>query len=293
MATGFKTTDINLPAQVSSEILQKVQEASAVMRLARRTTLPGTGISVPIITGDPEAEWVTETGEKKVSKGSAELRMMTPYKLAVIQPFSMEFRRNAPALYDALVARMPGVLAQKFDGTVFGAYNKPGDNFDQFKNCTAQSLSGTGTTAAYDALVAADTDIATHGGITNGFVLSPQGKGLLLSVKDTTGRPIFINSVAEGAIPMILGSPTYQSKGAYIAGTPSTVPNTVGVVGDWTQASYGTVEGVRASISDQATIVVGSETINLWQRNMFAVLMEIEVGFRADTTVFNRLTAAA
>lgn len=289
MATGFKTTDINLPAQVSSEILQKVQEASAVMRLARRTTLPGTGISVPIITGDPEAEWVTETGEKNVSKGSAELRMMTPYKLAVIQPFSMEFRRNAPALYDALVARMPGVLAQKFDGTVFGAYNKPGDNFDQFEDSTAQSLSGTGTTAAYDALVAADTDIATHGGITNGFVLSPQGKGLLLSVKDTTGRPIFINSVAEGAIPMILGSPTYQSKGAYIAGTP----NTVGVVGDWTQASYGTVEGVRASISDQATIVVGSETINLWQRNMFAVLMEIEVGFRADTTVFNRLTAAA
>lgn len=88
---------------------------------------------------------------------------------------------------------------------------------------------------------------------------------------------------------MILGAPTKQSKGAYVTGTP----NTVGYVGDWTKAVYGTVEGVQVTISDQATITSGSETINLWQQNMFAVRAEIELGFRCDTTVFNRLTVTA
>lgn len=102
-------------------------------------------------------------------------------------------------------------------------------------------------------------------------------------------RPTDINNVAEGAVPMILGSRTLQSKGAYVSGTP----NVVGFAGDWTQAMYGTVEGVQIAIADQATLQDGETTINLFQQNMFAVRAEIEVGFRCDTTVFNKLTKAA
>ena len=92
---------------------------------------------------------------------------------------------------------------------------------------------------------------------------------------------------------MILGSRTIMSKGAYIAGTPSTTPNVVGIAGDWTQAMYGTVEGVQISISTDATLGTGNNAINLFQQNMFAVRAEIEIGFRADLTVFNKLTSAA
>ena len=56
---------------------------------------------------------------------------------------------------------------------------------------------------------------------------------------------------------------------------------------------YGTVEGVQISISDQATLTDGSTTINLWQQNMFAVRAEIEIGFRCDKSVFNKLTKSA
>ena len=37
----------------------------------------------------------------------------------------------------------------------------------------------------------------------------------------------------------------------------------------------------------------GDSTINLFEQNMFAVRAEIEVGFRCDTTVFNKLTGTA
>lgn len=283
-----RTTTITLPGAVSSEILQKTQESSAVMALARQIPLPGLGVTIPVIAGDPEAGWVGETEKKPVKRGTLATKQMSAYTLAVIVPFSNQFRRDVTALYDAIVQRLPGALAKKFDATVFGAVDAPGSNFDTLKNCTAQSI----LTDAYGGLVAADADIADHDGILNGFVLSPKGKAILLTAVDSNKRPLFINSVAEGAVPMILGAPVRQSKGAYIAET-STTDAVVGFAGDWTQAVYGTVEGVQITISDQATLTDGGSTINLFEQNMFAVRAEIEVGFRCDTTVFNKLTGKA
>lgn len=280
-------TNITLPTEVSSEILQKTQEQSAVMRLARQIKLPGRGLTIPVISGDPEASWVDETDPKPVSNPTLGTKIMQAYKLAVIVPFSDEFRRDTKALYDELIKRLPLALGLKFDATVFGKHAAPGANFDTFAEATAQRID----TNAYSGLVAADTDISEHGGIVNGFVLSPQAKGILLSAVDDNKRPLFINSVAEGAIPMVLGAKTMLSKGAYVEGSASAA-DVVGIAGDWTQAMYGTVEGVKVDTSKEATLTINNQQINLWERNMFAVRAEIEVGFRADVTVFNRLTRA-
>ena len=281
-----RTTSISLPGEVSSEILQKTQESSAIMTLARQIRLPGLGVTIPVITGDPEAAWVNETEKKPVKHGTMTTKQMTPYTLAVIVPFSNQFRRDIPNLYEELKKRLPLALAKKFDATVFGAVDAPGSNFDTLKNITAQEIG----TNAYKGLVDADADIADHDGILNGFVLSPKGKSVLLSAVDSNKRPLFINNVAEGAVPMILGARTYQSKAAYIEDATAAKKHVVGFAGDWTQAMYGTVEGVQISISDQATLTDGSNTINLFQQNMFAIRAEIEVGFRCDTSVFNKLT---
>lgn len=288
MADINRTTTITLPPEVSNEILQKTQDDSAVMALARQITIPGTGVTVPVITGDPSAAWVTETAAKPVSNPGVSTKQLTPYKLAVIETFSNEFVRDAAALYDALVARLPLALANKFDNTVIGGTTKPGDNFEDMSTCTSVALTAT---TAYTQLVTATSNIATAGGIVNGFAISPQCKAMLLSAVDGQNRPLFINSVADGAIPQILGAPTIQSKGMYKAKADSATA-VVGIVGDWTQAVYGTVEGVQIAVSDQATLTTGSTTINLWQNNMVAVRAEIEIGFRADTSCFNLLTIA-
>ena len=285
VGTATNRTSIDLPVDVSNEIIAKMQEESAVMTLARQITLPGRGAAVNVITADPEAAWVGETSAKPVSNPGLETKIMRAYKLAVIVPFSNEFRRDVASLYDAIVERLPRALGAKFDATVFGAIQAPGTDFDTFASATAQDIG----TDAYAGLVAADADIAEHGGIMNGVVLAPQGKSILLGATDQNHRPLFINSVAEGAIPMVLGAKTVQSKGAYVAGT-SPAPNVVGFVGDWTQAVYGTVEGIKIDYSAEATLVSGATTINLFQQNMFAVRAEIELGFRADVAAFNKLT---
>ena len=285
--TPTNRTNITLPADMSREILAKMQTESAVMQLARQIELPGKGVEIPVITSDPAASWVSETGAKPVSNPGLSHKLMSAYKLAVIVPFSNEFRRDASALYDELVRRLPRALAQKFDATVFGSGDAPGANFDTFANCTAQNI---GSTHTYAGLVAADADIATHGGIMDGIALSPQGKSALLGAVDGDGRPLFINNVSEGAVPVVLGAKTVLSKGAYVSGSP----NTVGVAGDWSQALYGTVEGIKIDYSSDASLYVNaSTTINLFQQNMFAVRAEIEIGFRADTDCFNKLTVVA
>lgn len=291
--TQINRSNIQLPNSVSSEILQKTQEASIIMRLARQIPLPGNGVQIPVIASDPTAEWVTETGNKPVSTPTLDKKIMQAHKLAVIVPFSNEFRRDVPALYNALIARLPGVLAEKFDNTViFGPASGTLANFDNFSTVTGYALDEANKTV-YDGLVAADGGIATAGGIMNGIALAPQGKSVLLGAVDGEGRPLF-NTVFESGISRVLGAPVHISKAAYKAGTSGSgaTPDVVGIAGDWTHAMYGTVEGVQVRYSADATLTSGNTTINLFQQNMFAVLVEIEVGFVAETNYFAKLTKA-
>lgn len=297
--SGISTnrSDITLPAEVSQEILQKTQQASAIMQLARQINLPGRGVQIPVITSDPSAGWVAETGAKPVSNPGLSTKLMQAYKLAVIVPFSDEFRRDAAALYDALISRLPLALALKFDQTVVGAVEKPGENFDSFALCTTQKLVPGVDETVYGNLVAAYADIAEHGGSLNGFALSPAAVGLLLGAVDADKRPIFIPSTAEGGIPRILGARTLESRGVYKSGAAPVgsgagTPAIVGIAGDWSQAMYGTVEGVQIRFADQTGLTINSAQVNLWEHNMFAVRAEIELGFRADTNCFNLLSGA-
>lgn len=284
MSSGVPTnrTNIDLPASVTEQILSKVQESSKVMRLARQMPLPGNGAAINVLLSDPEAAWVGETEKKPVSNPSAATKILRGYTLSVIVPFSNQFRRDASALYDAIVEKLPDALGRKFDNTVFFG-SAPGSDFDTLANVTAQSLASD----VYQGLVAADTDIALHGGISNGYIFSAQGKGLLLGAVDDVKRPIF-NNVTENGIPVVLGQRTEITKAAFKSGSPSKV----GFVGDWTQAVWGMVEGIKVDFSSDATLDLGDgNTINLFQQNMFAVRAEIEVGFRALTDAFNALTA--
>ena len=299
MADINRTTNSTaLPSDVASEILQKTQSESAIMRLSRKIALPGRGVTIPVITGDPTAAWVAETGVKPVSNGTPGTKLMSAYKIAVIETFSKEFTRDAKMLYDALIQRLPAALGGLFDSTIIGATAKPdGANMDTFANCQTQSILNANN-GTYLGLVAADSDIATHGGVVNGYAFGAQGRALLLTAVDTTNRPLFMASANEGVVDKVLGNATYFNKNLYKAGTPGTsgTPAVVGVAGDWTKALYGTVAGVEISVTDQATVTVGSGTsatqLNLWQQNMVAVRAEIEVGFRADTECFNLLTGA-
>lgn len=277
------SSGLSLPSSVSTEILGRMTEASAVQSAARRINLPGNGSTISVITGEPTASWVEETDSKPVSNGTASQKILRGYKLAVIETFSNEFRRDLPALYGALVDRLPAALAKKFDSTVFHG-TAPGSDFDTLASATAVNIA---TAGAYSAFVDSVTTVNGAGFDHNGFIVSPQLESVILNTVDDIGRPLFLaNATTEGTIGSILGRPVFKSRAAYDA----TIP-TVGFGGDWSQAVWGSVEDVVIKVSDQATLVDGENTINLFQQNMFAVLAEIEIGFRVgDIDAFTKIT---
>src|SRR5690606_141565 len=245
------TAGVSLPPAVSNEIWGATSEASAAMQLAEQVQLPGGGVSVDIITGNATAEWVAETEEKPVSRPTLGNKLMTPYTLAVIVPFSNQFRRDKARLYSALVSKLPEALGLAFDQTVFGNTAAPGSNFDKLSGATAVGISGD----TYAGLVAADQAVATGGCTRNGWAVSPQGRGLLLGAVDGFGRPLFTPGPnTGGTVSQLLGQPVYMTKGVYLADADGAGAGTdaqIGYAGDWSGAAWGSVEGVQIAFSDQ------------------------------------------
>lgn len=267
-----------LPAPVADAIIAGMTNESAIMKLARRITVPGRGVAVPVVVGDAQAEWVAEAGEKPVSPSTHEHLILQPYKIAVIDLFSKELVRDENAFFEALMQRLPGSLAKVFDSTVSGATAAPGANFTQLTASTGPFSTAT----AYADLIDAMNAIAQEGGQLNGYAVSPSGNGALLAAVDGQGRPLFSAGTEAGTLQPILGG---------IAQVGAGIDNSiVAIAGDWTQAVWGTVAGVEIDISEEATVKYGDDTLSLWQHNLVGVKAEIEVGFVANANAFTALS---
>lgn len=270
------TSGVALPLELSNEIWEKARTSSAVMQLARKIPLAGSGTSVPLITGDPVAQYVGETAKKPVSRATVSNKTITPYKIAVIQPFSNEFARDMNALYEAIVSRMPDAISAAFDKEVFHSTTVR-TGMDRLSLAQDLVVDGTNT---YNDLVAVDGAISAANGTLNGWAFAPKGRGLLLGATNANGNPLFLNNLqTEGGVSGLLGAPVVVTPNVYKADAASDDGEVIGFAGDWTSAVYGTVEGIKLRTSTDATLTDGGGSINLFEQNMFAVLAEIEIGF--------------
>lgn len=291
------STNVILDPEVSREIWANAVQESAFMQVARNIAIPGSGVKIQTITGEPEANWVDETNLKPVGFHSFGSKTITPYKLAIIEPFSEEFVRDKDALYAECVRRLPAALGKKFDATIMGAV-APGSGFDVLGTGVSSTslLADSGNhITEYDRFVAVDAAISAADGIMDAIILAPQGKSIVLGAKDGQGLPLFTPGVESKAIGSILGANVTVAKGVYKAGSAASgtsgqegyvagVPAIVGVAGDFSDVVWGSVEGIKMGVSDAASLSYTDSnsqtvTINLWQQNMVAVRFEIEVAF--------------
>lgn len=297
-----KTTNVIFDPEVSNEIITKAQEESAIMQLAKRMSIAPNGKKFQTITGDPAPEWVAETNKKPVDFFTFGTKTVIPYKMALIVPFSMEFRRDKKALYDECIRRVPALFGKKFDATAMGT-TAPGTGFDVLGGASKATILPDATNGidVYDRFLAVDSAIGAADGIMSGIALAPQGRSIVLGAKDGQGYPIFTPGVQSGQLGNILGAGVSVKKGVYVAGTAATqsaagVPAIVGIAGDWDEAAWGVIGTLTGSISEEATLSytdANSQTVTLalWQQNMFAIRFEIELALMVrDINKFVLLT---
>lgn len=263
------TSGITLPKELSDEIFEGAIAQSAIMKLAERVYLPGAGLAIPVITGDPTVSIVNEAAEKPVSNSTFETKNMVPKKFAVIELVSEEFRRDLPRLYDALLRRLPGAIAKAFDKQALTEVALTG--FD--------SLVGAQTVADIPAGMRA---IAADGYRMTGIAAGPAGEAELITAVNGLGMPLFAESIESGRLGRIYGADV----------VPCEAINGI-IAGDWSKCKYGIVDGINIKISDTATVNDGSAQVNVWQRNMLAILVEAEMGFVcADDDAFFQVAAS-
>jgi HK97 family phage major capsid protein len=259
------------------------------MQLAGKMAIAPEGKKFQTITGDPTPQWVAETNKKPVDFFAFGTKTVIPYKMALIVPFSMEFRRDKGALYNECIRRVPKLFGKEFDATAMST-TAPGTGFDVFGSASKATIlpDTTNHIDVYDRFLAVDSTIGAADGIMNGIALAPQGRSVVLGAKDGQGYPIFTPGVQSGQLGNILGANVSVKKGVYVAGVASTgagdagTPAIVGIAGDWDEAQWGVIGQLTGSISEEATLTytdANSQTVTLalWQQNMFAVRFEIEL----------------
>lgn len=292
------TSNVIFDPEVSNEIITNAIDASAIMQLAPRMQIAGNGKKFQTIATDPEPSWVAETNSKPVGFFTFGSKTVMPYKMALIVPFSDEFRRDKNALYNECVRRLPRLFGRKFDATVMGTV-APGEGFDVLGSATKATILPAASPTAisvYDRFIAVDAAVGAANGIMSGIALAPQGRSIVLGATDSVGHPLFTSGVQSGTVGNILGADVSVKKGVYVPGTAGSTPAVVGVAGDFEECAWGAVNNITGSISDEATITYTDSnaqtvTLNLWQQNMFAVRFEVELSFMVrDINKFVLLT---
>lgn len=273
---AITTSSIALPARVSEKIIANALEESAVLRLVdNKIRIKHAGEAIPVIAGDPTAYVVGEGQVKTNSDSSLATVTMKPKTFAVIEAFSNQFRDDNEALYQELVARLPRVIAQKFDDEVF--HGTTSANFHTLGSVSAISLSAANT-KTWDQIIACRSAVEGANGELTAWAMANQGITALLGAVDDNSRPLFVQDTAIGGIGAIAGSPVVKAKAAYKAGVSSN-PDIIGYAGDWSNAVVGIARDVNIAISDEATLTVTGGTLNLFESNMFAVRCEFTLGF--------------
>lgn len=292
------TNGVILTPEMSSEIWTDSIKQSALTQLATRVNLPGKGVKWQTLNAPTAAEWVGETAEKPVVDPTFGSKTMIPYKLAQIITVSEEFTRDAANLWNAVQAQASEAIAQAIDKTFLaGTIPLPGaDGVDTLAAAQTVSVKN----GKYVDFVKIATTVLDNNGDLNGIAITNKGLSKFLSAVDENGRPLMVPGVGSTELGSAFGARMIKSpwgyKEAVKASTDPKVnaaPEVLGVAGDWTQAYYGTVQGIRIKMTDTATVKKGSQTINLWQRNMIAFLVEAEVGFIVrDKSKFVVITGA-
>lgn len=279
------TAGVVLPPEVSQEIWQKTQDASVVMGLARRVPLSGAGTVYREILTDSEPAFVGETERKPVSNATLGSKTLKAHKIAVVQTYSDEFRRDLPGLFNALIGRLPATLARTFDLAALHGTGAPSADFDNLSAATEVSIHNAtpGVDDSYAGFLASIAAVPE----LSAWALSPLGEVVALSNRDTNGGAILNpNVLTNGSVGSVLGRPVFRSTNAQDG-------DIVGVAGDWSKAVWGQVEAVSIDISDNPVYDPAGALVTAgWQDNMIGVRAEIHVGFIADEDQFVRLSNA-
>lgn len=295
-------TAIEIPTEVSRDVIQSATATSVVMNLARRVTMSSKTYRQPVLSVLPDAYWVNgDTGLKQTTKVQWESLSLTAEPLATLVIVPDEFIDDAMVpIWSEVRPLIAEAFARKIDNAALFGVQKPASWSDsvyqhaakagnyveigQNKNMTAGTA---GSDLAGDVAMMGLT-LANDGFNLSGFAAQPGFNWRLLGLRDTAGQPIYTNLVGENR-QGLYGVPfVEQRNGAW--------DNEVKLIGgDWSNAIVGVRQDMTFTMHEDAVITDsnGVVTFNAMQQDSKIMRVVMRVGFVVANPLTNQNTVKA
>jgi HK97 family phage major capsid protein len=271
-----------IPEDFAKDIITAVAKNSAVMQLAKKLPNMSRGQQrIAVLDTLPNAYWVSgDTGLKQTTKLAWKNVYLNAEELAVIVPLPQALLDDtdyniAESMKPALVEAM-GIA---FDQAILFGTNKPStyptDIVTQATSAGNTVQVGTGGADLYDDIFGSTgmlQKVRSDGYAITGHVADLTMEGLLESVRDADGNPIFntlIGTSSDTGIDLRLkGRPIIMPEnGAW------DISKALMVSGQWDQLVYSIRQDITYTISQDASIFdnAGNLVYSLFQQDMVAV----------------------
>lgn len=280
-----------MPEEVSREILQNVENESAVMRLARRLpNMSRTQRRLPVLSALVSAYFIDgDTGKIETSEASWANKYIDAERLAVIVPIPRTVLDDAD--YDIWAEIRPlidGAFGKAFDQAVLYGTNAPSSwPSDVVTAATAASNAvtlGAGTDL-YDDIMddgGVLSTIEADGYAVNGHVGALVLKAKLRGLRDDNGQPIFTRSMQAPNQYMLDGELIEFPRTGAVDATSSLL-----ISGDWDQLVWATRTDITYSVHTEGVIqdAAGNIVYNLLQQELVALKAVMRLGWQVPNPI--------
>lgn len=284
-----------IPEEVSTAMLGKATETSAVLSLFRNIPVSRAQIRFPILNSLPVAYWVTgDTGLKQTTDMSWTNKYMNVEEIATIMPVPDNVLDDVDAnIWDEAMPLLAEAFARVFDTAVFFGSNAPASFPSDIKTATA-AVSNTvteGTNAAAAGGFLGDIDdayalVEGDGFEVNGFVGGVTLRSKLRKNRNTIGDVTDGGVRVSADLRSVDGFPVvYPMKGLW-----TTTSGSARVfIGDWSQFVRAVRKDITLKVLTEAVIQdnTGAIMFNLAQQDMTAVRLTMRVGWQVVNTINN------
>lgn len=272
-ATLGTTTDAGFAAPLvqtdtyKGDFLELLRNATIFDKLQGYRSVP---FNVKIngqLTGGTAA-WVGEGAKKPLTNPTFNNIEIKEHKLAAITVYTQELLRRADPAIDQLVLNDLIEATKALIDTTFLGSQAQSDTTPAGILNGVTAITPSGTTAAQieaDLLKLIQTFIAANLSTDNAYFLMSETRAMQYALlRDALGNTYFNGMSFAGAARTLLGIPviTSQSVGDKV------------ILVKMSELLVAQDGGVDVAYSDQATLVDGSTTHNLWQENKFAIRVE-------------------
>lgn len=285
--------EATIPEDVSSAMMGRVREESAVLRTFRRVPVARAQTRFPVLSALPIAYWVTgDTGIKQTTEAAWTNKFMNIEELACIVPIPENVLDDVD--FDVWAEIKPDIeeaIGRALDSAVFFGTNAPSSfPTDVLAAATAAgNVANTGATAANggisDDLDAAIGLVEEDGYDPTAIIAARRLKGLLRRARDANGQRLA--GVSENLNQYEGLDIAYPMRGLFPIAGGAGVDGVDAFVGDFTQFIVGVRQDVTYKVLSEAVIQdnTGAIIYNLAQQDMVALRVKFRAGWQVSNPI--------